>query len=135
MIDNFQGMKKDKVVIGTECKNHIRGVKDTMYLLDGKWKTLIISQLYYVGKLRFMDLKRQLEGIASKTLSKELKDLEMNNLVKRTQNNTMPVSVDYELTCFGESLHTIIDTMGEWGIKYRKDLLQKESEVVVEVVD
>lgn len=127
-------MKKDKIEIGEKCKSHIRGVKDTMDLLDGKWKTLIISQLYYVGKLRFMDLKRQVEGIASKTLSKELKDLEMNNLVKRTQNNTMPVSVDYELTCFGESLHTIIDTMGEWGIKYRKDLLQKGSDKVYEEV-
>lgn len=71
-----------------------------------------------------MDLKRQIDGIASKTLSKELKDLEMNNLVIRTQNNTMPVSVDYELTEFGKSLHSIIDTMGEWGIKYRKELWQ-----------
>ncbi|ASK28731.1 transcriptional regulator [Chryseobacterium sp. T16E-39] len=128
-------MKKDKIEIGEKCKSHIRGVKDTMDLLDGKWKTLIISHLYYVGTMRFMDLKRQVEGIASKTLSKELKDLEMNNLVKRTQNNTMPVSVDYQLTCFGESLHTIIDTMGEWGIRYRKDLLGKETKVVAEVID
>ncbi|REC71144.1 transcriptional regulator [Chryseobacterium rhizosphaerae] len=107
-----------------QCKNHIRGVRDTIYLLDGKWKTIIISHLYYIGKMRFMDLKRQIDGIASKTLSKELKDLEMNNLVIRTQNNTMPVSVDYELTEFGKSLHSIIDTMGEWGIKYRKELWQ-----------
>ncbi|WBV56966.1 helix-turn-helix domain-containing protein [Chryseobacterium daecheongense] len=128
-------MKKDKIEISIKCQNHIRGVRDTMYLLDGKWKTLIISHLYYIGKMRFMDLKRQVEGIASKTLSKELKELEMNNLIKRTQNNTMPVSVDYELTCFGESLHTIIDTMGEWGMKYRKDLLQKGSEVVAEVIN
>lgn len=126
-------MKKDKIEVALECKNHIRGVRDTMYLLDGKWKTLIISHLYYIGKMRFMDLKRQVEGIASKTLSKELKDLEMNNLIKRTQNNTMPVSVDYELTCFGESLHTIIDTMGEWGIRYRKDLLQSEEVESTEV--
>ncbi|SIT19200.1 transcriptional regulator, HxlR family [Chryseobacterium ureilyticum] len=119
-------MKKEKIELDPECKNHIRGVRDTIYLLDGKWKTIIISHLYYTGRMRFMDLKRQVDGIAAKTLSKELKVLEMNNLVKRTQNNTMPVTVDYELTEFGKSLQGIIDTMGEWGIKYRKELLQNE---------
>ncbi|WP_317192789.1 winged helix-turn-helix transcriptional regulator [Sphingobacterium siyangense] len=120
----YLGMKKEKIEIEPHCNNHIRGVKDTMSLLDGKWKTLIISHLYYIGKMRFMDLKRQVEGVASKTLSKELKDLEINKLITRTQNNTMPVSVDYELTEFGKSLHQIIDTMGEWGIKYREQILK-----------
>ena len=82
---------------------HLRGVEDTVYLLSGKWKTIIISHLYFAGKMRFMDLKRQLEKVAAKTLSKELKELEMNNLVLRTQNNTMPVTVDYELTDFGKA--------------------------------
>ncbi|GAA4179521.1 helix-turn-helix domain-containing protein [Sphingobacterium ginsenosidimutans] len=117
-------MKKEKIEIAPECNEHIRGVRDTMSLLDGKWKTLIISHLYYVGKMRFMDLKRQVEGVASKTLSKELKDLELNRLITRTQNNTMPVSVDYELTEFGKSLHQIIDTMGAWGIRYREQILK-----------
>ncbi|SDI31830.1 winged helix-turn-helix transcriptional regulator [Chryseobacterium jejuense] len=117
-------MKKERVELGPECKNHIRGVKDTVYLLEGKWKTIIISHLYFEGRMRFMDLKRQLEGIAAKTLSKELKDLEMNNLIIRTQNNTMPVTVDYELTDFGKSLHDIIDTMAKWGIEYREQLLK-----------
>lgn len=118
-------MKKEKIEIAVHCNEHIRGVKDTMSLLDGKWKTLIISHLFYIGKMRFMDLKRQVEGIASKTLSKELKYLEMNRLVIRTQNNTMPVSVEYELTEFGRSLHKIIDTMGEWGIQYREQIIIK----------
>ncbi|MDM1295806.1 helix-turn-helix transcriptional regulator [Sphingobacterium sp. N143] len=116
-------MKKEKTEIAQHCHEHIRGIRDTMSLLDGKWKTLIISHLYFMGKMRFMDLKRQVEGIASKTLSKELKDLEMNRLITRTQNNTMPVSVDYELTDFGKSLHEIIDAMGTWGIRYRAQIL------------
>lgn len=118
-------MKKEKIEIAVECNLHIRGVKDTMSLLDGKWKTLILSHLFYIGRMRFMDLKRQIDGIASKTLSKELKDLEMNRLISRTQNNTMPVSVDYELTEFGKSLHKIIDTMGEWGMQYREQIITK----------
>ncbi|AKH94107.1 helix-turn-helix transcriptional regulator [Elizabethkingia anophelis] len=117
-------MKKQRTELGPDCKMHLRGVEDTVYLLSGKWKTIIISHLYFAGKMRFMDLKRQLEKVAAKTLSKELKELEMNNLVSRTQNNTMPVTVDYELTDFGKSLHDVIDTMSKWGINYRKELLQ-----------
>jgi len=119
-------MKKERIEIEESCKTHIRGVEDTMSLLNGKWKAIILSYLYYCGKMRFMDLKRQIQGVASKTLSKELKDLELNRLVKRTQNNTMPVSVDYEITDFGKSLHHIIDAMGDWGIKYRQQLIQKK---------
>lgn len=119
-------MKKKEVEVRLECKVHVRGVRDTMELLNGKWKTLIISNLFYLGKMRFMDLKRQVEGIAPKVLSKELKDLVMNNLVKRTQSNTIPVSVEYELTDFGKSLHDIIDSMGKWGMKYREQLFNRD---------
>ncbi|MEA4916346.1 helix-turn-helix domain-containing protein [Proteiniphilum sp.] len=118
-------MKKEKVEISLECRNHIRGVKDCIDLIGGKWKALIIGHLFYIGKMRFMDIKRQVEGIAPKVLSKELKDLEMNNIVKRIVNDTMPVSVEYELTDFGRSLHSVIHIMGEWGIKYRKDLFDE----------
>lgn len=40
-------MKKERVELAPECKNHLRGVKDTVYLLEGKWKTIIISHLYF----------------------------------------------------------------------------------------
>ncbi|WPO92459.1 winged helix-turn-helix transcriptional regulator [Chryseobacterium sp. HR92] len=115
---------KKKEELSPECIKHIRGVKDTVDLLNGKWKTFIIDKLYYTGKIRFMDLKRQTE-IAPKVLSKELKDLEMNNLVKRTENNNLLVSIEYELTDFGKSLHNVIDVMGKWGIDYREQLLKE----------
>lgn len=118
-------MRKERMDIEESCKIHIRGVEDAMSLLNGKWKAIIISYLYYTGKMRFMDIKRQVEGIASKTLSKELKDLEMNQLVTRTQNDTMPVSVNYEITDFGRSLQHVINALGEWGIKYRQHIIQE----------
>ncbi|MDR2275806.1 MAG: winged helix-turn-helix transcriptional regulator [Sphingobacterium sp.] len=68
-----------------------------------------------------------MDGVASKTLSKELKNLEMNQLVNRTQNNTMPVSVNYEITTFGKSLHYIFDAMGEWATKYRNQIVNDDN--------
>ncbi|MBL6446693.1 helix-turn-helix transcriptional regulator [Fulvivirga sp. 29W222] len=108
----------------TQCRVLIQGVRDTQDLLNGKWKTPIIGALYYRGKMRFMELRRELDGIAPKMLSQELKDLEMNHLVTRTVHNTMPITVEYELTEQGKSLNSIIDAMGRWGIKYREQMLR-----------
>jgi len=111
--------------LSDDCLKSIRGIRDTQDLLSGKWKISIIGALYFNGKFRFMDLGRHIEGIAPKVLSKELKDLEMNHLIKRTVKDTMPITVEYELTPQGKSLNKVIEAMGEWGIKYRKSVLKK----------
>lgn len=112
-------------ILTPECQSMIVGIRDTQELLSGKWKTEIIGALYYGGKKRFMDLKRQLSGIAPKVLSKELKDLEMNHLISRTVLDTMPITVEYELTEQGKSLKIVIEAMAKWGINYRKQLFEK----------
>ncbi|MBX2974257.1 MAG: helix-turn-helix transcriptional regulator [Flavobacteriales bacterium] len=58
-------------------------------------------------------------GIPAKTLSKELKDLEQNGLVKRTVLDTMPVTVQYEITPYGRTLEKILLDLREWGIDHR----------------
>jgi DNA-binding HxlR family transcriptional regulator len=98
----------------------IEGVKNAQELLGGKWKLVIIAALYYNGKFRFMDLKRMIEGIAPKVLSNELKDLEMNQLITRTVYDTMPITVEYELTDQGKKLNKIIEAMASWGIESKK---------------
>jgi DNA-binding HxlR family transcriptional regulator len=118
-------MKKQKSELPGVCRLQVQGVKDAQDLLSGKWKMTIVAALYNNGKFRFMDLGRHIEGIAPKVLSKELKDLEMNQLVKRTVLNTMPVTVEYELTAEGKSLNKVVDAMAEWGITYRKSILKK----------
>lgn len=118
-------MKKPKIDLPDDCRLPIQGVKDAQDLLNGKWKTVIVAALYYNGTFRFMDLVRHIEGISSKVLSNELKDLEANQLVKRTVLDTMPVTVEYELTPEGKSLNRIIEAMSEWGISYRKSIFNK----------
>lgn len=74
------------------------------------------------GKMRFMDLIREVDGIAAKMLSKELQDMEMNRLVSRTVLNTKPVTVEYEITEYGRTLSPIIDEIANWGIAYRNSI-------------
>lgn len=104
------------------CRFRINAVKDSMSLLTGKWKIHILGTLLYGGKMRYMDLQRELNGIGSKMLSKELQDLELNHLITREVMNTKPITVMYELTDFGKTLEPVIDSISTWGIDYKENL-------------
>lgn len=118
-------MKKDTAEISDHCKMSIVGIRDVQDIMGGKWKYMIVTALYFSGKMRFMDLKRLIDKIAPKVLSKELKDLELSNLVTRTVCDTKPITVEYELTHLGENLNVIIKAMGDWGQKYRQSISRK----------
>ena len=106
------------------CMAHHRAISDTMDILSGKWKIRIIGELIF-GKKRFGELNASIEGIAAKMLSKELQDLETNQLIKRTVLKTKPITVEYELTAYGKTVTPIINTMAEWGHQHR-ELIRKK---------
>lgn len=108
-----------------ECTRALLPVRDALDVIGGKWKLPIIVALTY-GPRRFNQMEREIEGITPKMLSKELKDLELNQLVSRTVYDTMPVTVEYELTAHGKSLETVIGALYEWGRKHRKKVIGKE---------
>ncbi|MCD0489490.1 helix-turn-helix transcriptional regulator [Pedobacter sp. MC2016-14] len=106
-------------------KKEIMAVHDAMDVLNGKWKVSIISSICYYNKRRFSDILNDVPGISNKMLSKELKELEANKLLRRTVLDTQPISVQYQLTDYGMSLKTIINNLAEWGIAHRKVIIGK----------
>lgn len=119
-------MKKQAIFNTTpSCKTRITAIKDTMEILSGKWKFHIVGTLLQSGPMRFMDLLREIDGVAPKMLSKELQDLEMNHLITRTVLNTKPITVEYQVTEYGKTLENIIDEIAIWGIEYRKSIYNK----------
>ena len=104
-------------------KKEIMAVHDAMDVLNGKWKISIISSICYYNKRRFSDILNDVNGISNKMLSKELKELEINKLIKRTVLETQPISVQYQLTEYGMTLKTIINDLAEWGIKHRQVII------------
>jgi DNA-binding HxlR family transcriptional regulator len=104
-------------------KKEMMAVQDSMDVLSGKWKISIISSICYYNKRRFSDILKDVDGISNKMLSKELKELEVNKLVKRTILDTQPISVQYELTAHGLTLKTIINNLTAWGIEHRQKIL------------
>ena len=114
-----------------EQKKRMRAVQDSMDVLNGKWKIAIISSICCYGKRRFSDILNDVEGISNRMLSKELKELEINQLVKRTVLDTQPIMVQYELTEHGNTLQTIITNLTDWGIVRRKQIVGEKSPVLV----
>lgn len=106
-----------------EHKKEMRAVQDSMDVLNGKWKISIISSICYYNKRRFSDILNDIDGISNRMLSKELKELEINKLVKRTVLDTQPITVQYTLTDHGLTLQTIINNLTEWGIEHRKKII------------
>jgi len=107
-----------------ECQGHLKPVRDSLDILNGKWKIPIIVSLCF-GKKRFKEMQREIEGITAKMLSKELKELEMNQLVKRTVYDSLPVTVEYSITTYGLSLKKVINELRIWGMQHRKRVMKK----------
>src|SRR5688572_7602698 len=92
----------------TNHQERLLGMRDAIDVLSGKWKIQLLGTLLFGGRMRFMDLLREMDGIAAKMLSKELQDLEAHQLVKRTVMDTKPVTVEYEVTEYGRSLEQVV---------------------------
>ncbi len=104
---------------------YVLALNDTLNVMSGKWKLPIIGALMF-GKMRFKDLERHLPRITPRMLSKELKDLELNGMVRRSVYDSTPVIIEYELTRSGFSLSEVLDKMMEWGIEHRKAVMKKQ---------
>jgi DNA-binding HxlR family transcriptional regulator len=91
-------------------------IKATANALGGKWKVLIVWQLFF-GRLRFAGLRDLLPGISEKVLTDQLRQLEKDGIVRRTVTPTVPQRVDYELTAAGNELIPVMQSMCDWGEK------------------
>ncbi len=118
-----------KKITKLECdssrsKESIRAMKDALDILSGSWKLPILAALYD-GEKRFKEIAKDVEGISDKMLSKELKDLETNHLVKRTVYDTFPPTVEYSVTEHTATLYDVMQSLREWGMVHRKKIVGK----------
>lgn len=100
----------------------LRDVQDVLDIIGGRWRGAILASLCDKEK-RFNELKRDLGSITPRTLTKELKYLEMNKLVDRKAGESGAAAVVYSLTRHGQSLNPLIGQIVAWGQKHRKIVL------------
>lgn len=97
----------------------VLALNDTLNVLTGKWKLPILGSLLF-GIKRFTDIQRNIPKITPRMLSKELKELELNGMVKRVVYDATPVLVEYELTDSARKVSDVIDSMLIWGLNHRR---------------
>ena len=99
----------------------------TLDLIGGKWKGVILFHLRD-QTLRFNQLGRLVCKISPRSLTKQLRELESDGLVRRTIYAEVPPKVEYELTKQGRSLTPVLDALMEWGEVYLQDQIQEEQQ-------
>ncbi|HEX7754061.1 MAG TPA: helix-turn-helix domain-containing protein [Niabella sp.] len=97
----------------------LKALQDTLYFIGGKWRIPVINSICN-GNKRFREIERSIPGITTRMLSRELKDMEMNKLVRRTVYADTPVLIEYAPTEYCRSFGTIIQAMIDWGREHRK---------------
>ncbi|MDO6432619.1 helix-turn-helix domain-containing protein [Flavitalea sp. BT771] len=124
-LSNLEVMQKLKVMLSKAgCPKTMLSIKDALEALEGRWKLLILFSLAEKPK-RFKQIAKEVSGITDKTLSKELKSLEANKLVRRDVYDTFPPTVEYSITPHGLSLEKLLDELHLWGLVHRKKVIGK----------
>lgn len=109
--------RKNKI----SCNNYKCEIEVTLEILSGKWKALILWNLYLYEIIRYNEFKRIIPDITQKMLTQQLKELEKYKLVFRIDYFTNPPKVEYKLSEYGYSLIPIMKQMNEWGKNYIKE--------------
>ena len=86
-------------------------------LIQGKWAILILHHLSE-GPLRFNELQRRMPKMTHATLSAQLKQLEAEGLVIRTEYPQIPPKVEYKLSEIGEKFAPVLESIRTWGMGY-----------------
>ena len=95
----------------------ISAIEMAMNLVGGKYKCLILYHLSG-GAKRTRDLLLLLEGISSKVLTEQLRQLEEDELIKRTVYAEVPPRVEYTLSAEGQTFLPVLQLMCDWGWEY-----------------
>ena len=111
-------MYKKKIPFDIEC-----GIKITMEVMGGKWKSCIIQELNN-GPKRPSELHRYFEEASPRVINQQLKELEYHGVIGKTIYPELPPRSEYFLTEIGKSLLPIIDKLEEWGDKFRPKMIE-----------
>ncbi len=101
----------DENIYVTECP-----IIFAMKIIGQKWKLPI---LWYISDaenqtLRYKELERKVIGITATMLTKCLRELEADKLIRRKQYETIPPTVEYSLTERGKSLIPALESVYKW---------------------
>ena len=112
-------MTHDDIPGKEDCASSLKYILDALYVLGGKWKLPLILSIIQSPK-RFNEIQNEVHGISPKILAKELKDLELNEFIKRNVYQTSPLTIMYEATEYSLTLKNVLRELSLWGWQHRE---------------
>src|SRR6186997_911259 len=114
--------RTDKKVQYTPKSKHVdltlqaaaQSVQNVIRVLEGRWKLVILFQLFGANVRRFSELERAIPGISQKMLIQQLRQLEADGVVARIVYPEVPPRVEYHLTEWGQTLCPVLDNLLTW---------------------
>jgi DNA-binding HxlR family transcriptional regulator len=91
-----------------------RDVEEAIKTIEGRWKMVILSQLFAQPVMRFSELERAIPGVSQKMLIQQLRELERDQIVARTVHAQVPPKVEYHLTELGRALCPALKLLLDW---------------------
>lgn len=90
------------------------GLEVALAVVGGKWKPLILYYLHPSPR-RFGELRRLVGTVSEKVLAQQLRELEADGIILRTDHAEVPPRVDYSVTNFGQTLARALMALCDWG--------------------
>ncbi|MFE7743973.1 winged helix-turn-helix transcriptional regulator [Nocardia sp. NPDC057455] len=121
----------DRAATGSLVESYLHHcpAREVLAVLADKWVMLVLSVLRsHAGPIRFNELRRRLDGITQKMLTRTLRNLEREGLVRRAVYPTVPPRVEYSLTELGASIGAISHAMGVWAVEHQDRILAARAE-------
>jgi len=97
---------------------------DTIYVIGGKWRLMILRSICD-GNSKFAEIERSIPGITARMLSRELKAMELNEIISREAHAHNFKIIAYRLTDYSKSFAPVVRAMIEWGISHREKMHRK----------
>jgi DNA-binding HxlR family transcriptional regulator len=89
--------------------------------IGDKW-TLLVLYALGGGRLRFSQLRAQVQGVSQKMLTQTLRGMERDGLLSRTVHAEVPPRVEYELTELGQGLQQVVAGIRLWAYGHMDEI-------------
>ena len=103
---------------------YVCSIEAAMDVIGGKWKPHILWKIKD-APLRFGTIQEKLPAISAKMLTRQLRALEADRLVSRTEYPGMPPRVEYALTARGQTVIPLLMSLKDWASEELADQINE----------
>ncbi len=97
-------------------------VEQTLDVVGGRWKSILLFHLLTNPVLRFGELRRRIPAATQRMLTLQLRELERDGCVERKVYSEVPPRVEYSVTEFGRTLEPVVMALCRWGMEHAREL-------------